>query len=81
MVPRVLQAVSNEVMRCNDRMLMDTMEGAYRIAREGDRRGREVAARCVFEGWEGVNWEEGPSKEQEWRFEGVGDVMGEEEFQ
>ena len=81
MVPRVLQAVSNEVMRCNDRMLMDTMEGAYRIAREGERRGREAAARCVFEGLEGVNWEEGPSKEQEWRFEGVGDVMGEEEFQ
>lgn len=57
MAPRVLQAVSSEIMRCNDRMLMDAMEG--------ERRGREVAAQCVFEGWEGVNWEEGLSKEQE----------------
>lgn len=72
MAPRVLQAVSNEVMRCNDQMLMDAMEGAYRIAREVERRGREVAAWCVFGGGEGVNWGEGSSKEQEWRFEGAG---------
>ncbi|KAF2681539.1 hypothetical protein K458DRAFT_420698 [Lentithecium fluviatile CBS 122367] len=30
-VGRVLQAVSNEVMRCNDKVLLDAMEGAYRV--------------------------------------------------
>ncbi|KAF2734105.1 hypothetical protein EJ04DRAFT_494088 [Polyplosphaeria fusca] len=56
---RVLQAVSNVVMRSGDKLLMDAVEGAYRIVRLVESRGREVAARSVFEGWEGVEWERG----------------------
>lgn len=67
-VPRVLHAISNEVMRCNDKMLMDAMEGAYRLVGEGEKSGRESAAKRVFDGWTGVYWEEGPLKEQAWRF-------------
>lgn len=67
--PRVLQAVSNEIMRCNDKMLLDAMEGAYRIVSTYERVGREAAARSVFEGWDGVRWDEGPTKEEEWRVE------------
>lgn len=68
-IPRVLQFISNEIMRSNDKMLMDAMEGAYRVVRLAERKGREEAARGCFEGWEGVNWEEGPMREEEWRFE------------
>lgn len=68
-IPRVLQAISNEVMRCNNKVYMDAMEGAYRVARLVVRKGREAAAQSVFDGWEGVSWWEGPRKEEEWRFE------------
>lgn len=70
-VARVLQAVSNQVMRCNDRVLMDAMEGAYKVQRVVERLGREAGGRCVFEGWEGVIWEEGPLREEAWSFEEV----------
>ncbi|KAF1957807.1 hypothetical protein CC80DRAFT_442739 [Byssothecium circinans] len=80
-VPQVLQAVSNVVMRSNDKDLMDAMEGAYRIVMEADRwgkgdEGRERAARKVFEGWDGVYWDDGPKRAEEWRFSEMVDLEG-----
>ncbi|KAL5401298.1 hypothetical protein PMIN06_004814 [Paraphaeosphaeria minitans] len=66
-VARVLQAVSNAIMRTGDGVLVDAMEGAYRIVKVERERGKEAAARTIFAGWEGVNWEEGPGREEEWR--------------
>lgn len=66
-VPRLMQAVSNAVMRTCDGLLMDAIEGAYRIVRVEMRTGKEEATKSIFEGWEGVNWEEGPRKGEEWR--------------
>jgi hypothetical protein len=73
-VGRVLQAVSNQVMRCNDKVLMDAMEGAYKIHRVVELMGREAGGRSVFAGWEGVVWEEGPLREEQWSFEEVVDM-------
>ncbi|CAI6340989.1 unnamed protein product [Periconia digitata] len=78
-VPRTLQAISNEIMRSNDKGYMDAMEGAYRISKEvdkdgGGKRGRERAAIKVFEGWDGVIWEEGPIMEEKLRFEEYADI-------
>lgn len=70
-VPRLLQAASNVVMRgecrsgAEKKMLMDAVEGAFVVVRLVEARGREVGARSVFEKWEGVDWE------REWR-EGEG---------
>ena len=69
-IARLLQSVSNVIMRNCDRVLMDAMEGAYRIIAEEQRGGREAAARTIFEKWEGVIWEEGPEREEQWRLEG-----------
>ena len=76
-VGRVLQAVSNQVMRCNDRVLMDAMEGAYKVQRMADRMGREAGGRSVFDGWKGVIWEEGPLREEQWSFEELVDLGSE----
>lgn len=58
-VPRALQAVSNEIIRSNDKGYMSAMEGVYRVAKEvdkdgGGQAGRDRAARKIFEGWDGV---------------------------
>lgn len=66
-IARVLQSVSNIVMRTCDTILMNAMKGAYRIVTEAQRVGKEAAARTIFEGWHGVIWEEGPKREEEWR--------------
>ena len=58
--PRVFQAVSNMIMRSNNSILMDGIEGAYKIVRLIEAQGLEVAARSIFDNWEGVNWESGP---------------------
>ncbi|KAF2468853.1 uncharacterized protein BDR25DRAFT_289796 [Lindgomyces ingoldianus] len=59
LIPRLLQAVSNEVVRSNQRVLVGAVEDAYRVVRLTEKRGREVGARGVFEGWEGVCWDDG----------------------
>ncbi|KAF2659685.1 hypothetical protein K491DRAFT_689032 [Lophiostoma macrostomum CBS 122681] len=58
-VQRVLQAVSNIVMRNYSRVVMDALEGACRVARVLEREGREAGARSIFEGWDGVYWDMG----------------------
>ncbi|KAF2439055.1 hypothetical protein P171DRAFT_490498 [Karstenula rhodostoma CBS 690.94] len=68
-IARVLQAVSNDVLRTGDAVLMDAMEGAYRMVKVEGLAGKEAAARTIFERWEGVYWEEGPGREEEWRRE------------
>ncbi|KAL5376832.1 hypothetical protein DPSP01_010243 [Paraphaeosphaeria sporulosa] len=68
-VARVLQAVSNAILRTGDGVLVDAMEGAYRIVKVERERGKEAAARTIFAAWEGVHWEEGPRREEEWRRE------------
>lgn len=68
-IARVLQGVSNAVLRTGDKVLMDAMEGAYRIVKVEKVEGKEAAARTIFERWEGVHWEEGPGREEEWRRE------------
>ncbi|PSN66070.1 hypothetical protein BS50DRAFT_574536 [Corynespora cassiicola Philippines] len=73
-IPRVLQAISNEVMRCNDGSLMDSVAGAFKIAKTARTCGKEVGARVVFEGWDGVNWDDGPKREEQMRFEELVDL-------
>ena len=42
-----------------NKKLMDAIEGAYKVVRLVATRGKEVAARSIFDGWDGVNWEDG----------------------
>lgn len=56
-IPRLLQAVSNSVIRSNSKILMNAIEGAYRVVRLAESKGVEAAAKSIFDGWEGVHWE------------------------
>ncbi|KAF2190256.1 hypothetical protein K469DRAFT_561453 [Zopfia rhizophila CBS 207.26] len=58
-IARVLQAVRNRLVRSGggDGLLMKALEGASRVVRLVEARGREVGAKSVFEGWEGVDWD------------------------
>ncbi|KAF2873826.1 hypothetical protein BDV95DRAFT_627627 [Massariosphaeria phaeospora] len=77
-VPRILQATSNVVMRCNNKLYMDAMEGAYRVVTVTQQWGKEAGARSLFDGWDGVNWDDGPRKEEEHRnFEEFCDIVEE----
>lgn len=67
LIARVLQSVSNVTTRTCDTVLMDAMEGAYRIVTQEQRVGKEAAVKSIFEKWEGVIWEEGPQRETQWR--------------
>ncbi|ORY17132.1 hypothetical protein BCR34DRAFT_556078 [Clohesyomyces aquaticus] len=58
LIPRLLQAVSNQIFRCNSKVLMDAVDGAFRIVRLTEKRGREVGAKGVFQGWDGLSWED-----------------------
>jgi hypothetical protein len=40
--------------------------GAQKIVNVFEQEGRENAARCVFEGWCGIRWDEGPLRAAEW---------------
>lgn len=57
----------------------EVLRGAERILDVFERQGREVAAKSVFEEWEGVRWEEGPRKAEEWELGQLihlGDIVG-----
>jgi hypothetical protein len=57
-VPRIMQAVSDTVMRGNCGVAMDALEGACRLARVAELKGVQFAARAVFQGWDGVSWDD-----------------------
>lgn len=55
-IPRVLQSCSNVVIRSNSKILMDAVEGAFKVVRLSDTGGKEAAAKSIFNGWKGVYW-------------------------
>ncbi|KAF2126541.1 hypothetical protein P153DRAFT_263401, partial [Dothidotthia symphoricarpi CBS 119687] len=65
-VRQVVGAVGRRVRREGEELLSEAIEGAERIVEIFDREGREKAAETVFGGWEGVDWNEGPVRADEW---------------
>ncbi|KAF2011304.1 hypothetical protein BU24DRAFT_354912 [Aaosphaeria arxii CBS 175.79] len=73
-IPRALQSISNLIMRSNNKILMDAIEGAYRMVRLEAVRGKEAAARGIFEDWNGVDWKHGISSV--WEVDEFADLGG-----
>ncbi|KAF2027426.1 hypothetical protein EK21DRAFT_71842 [Setomelanomma holmii] len=62
----VVDALASVIKKSGDTRFTDTFEGAVKLVRMFEDYGREMAAASIFEGWEGVHWEDGPRKAEEW---------------
>lgn len=65
----VMGALGREVMERGEGRVVEALEGAEKMFRTSRFYGKERAAESVFDGWEGVDWEEGPRKAEEWELE------------
>lgn len=65
-VGAVAEALCRTVRKIGSGKIIKVLDGAERIVDVHQREGRERAAKSVFDGWEGVNWDEGPTKAKEW---------------
>ncbi|KAF2848128.1 hypothetical protein T440DRAFT_429378, partial [Plenodomus tracheiphilus IPT5] len=43
--------------------------GAHTIIKMNERRGRVAAAECIFEDWEGIDWDGGPRRADQWEID------------
>jgi hypothetical protein len=70
----IVGALSRTVRRMSSgERVIEALEGAERIVEVCKREGRERAAESVFDGWEGVDWHDGPRRAQEWE-ESLADI-------
>jgi hypothetical protein len=62
----VVRTLSRVIRQSGDTKVIAALEGAVRIVDIVEREGVEKGAESIFEGWEGVNWEDGPRRADEW---------------
>ena len=65
-VGAVAEALCRTIRKTGRGKIIEVVEGAERVVGVNQREGRERAAESVFDGWEGVNWGDGPTKAKEW---------------
>ena len=65
-VRRFVQATGRILREHGDPCIIDAFKKVERVVSLRDSLGKEEAGRSVFDGWEGVNWEDGISKAAEW---------------
>lgn len=65
-VEKVVEAVGRIVMENGDKVTQRAYEGVEKVIRTLERERSQAAAKSVFEGWSGVDWDEGPKKAEEW---------------
>jgi hypothetical protein len=65
-VGNIVKALGRVIRQSGDVRLIEALEGAERLVKLSQSEGTEKAAESIFEGWEGVNWAEGPEKAKEW---------------
>jgi len=76
----VVRALSRLIRRTGDAKVIAALEGADRLVDLLVSDGPDRAAQSVFEGWEGVNWEDGPGKAEEWEMGSLVDLENEFDF-
>ncbi|KAI8932176.1 hypothetical protein NX059_011058 [Plenodomus lindquistii] len=57
-----------------DPIIEHAFEGALRIAELDKAEDKEVAARCVFQNWDGVYWDDGPTRADLWELDQLLDL-------
>ncbi|CAO2655150.1 Nn.00g102140.m01.CDS01 [Neocucurbitaria sp. VM-36] len=67
-VGRVIEGIGRVVRMSGDVQTIEACEGAEKIVEMFERVGSEKAARSIFEGWEGIDWDDGPRRAEEWEF-------------
>lgn len=65
-VRRIVEAVGRCVKGRGGILLDKATEEAERIVEVCEREGRDRAARRLFEQWEGVDWDEGQTRAEQW---------------
>jgi hypothetical protein len=65
-VARVTEAMGRVIRRKGDLRTIEALEGPERLVRVFGWYGKEEAAKSVFEGWEGMDWDDGPRRAEEW---------------
>lgn len=66
-IGRVIRAGSEgDPYAVNESIVGKALCGAEKIVAIFESYGRDAAAKSIFEGWEGVLWEEGPQRAKEW---------------
>ncbi len=63
---KVITAIGSVVIEKGDAVSIRVYHKALNIWHLVDTQGREQAAKSIFEDWEGVNWDEGPKRAEEW---------------
>lgn len=63
---RVVKSLSRMAQQSGDAKVIAALEGPNRLVDVLMEHGAEKAAMSIFEGWEGVDWEDGPRKAEEW---------------
>lgn len=67
-VRRVVGAIVQVVQSKDNDVAKVAIKGAKKIVETSERKGREEAAKGLFEGWSGVCWDEGPDRAEAWEF-------------
>jgi hypothetical protein len=62
----LVRALGRMIRQHGDVRIIEAFRGAEDVVEVLHGEGREKAAQNIFEGWDGVDWEEGPRKAQEW---------------
>ncbi|KAH7384358.1 hypothetical protein DE146DRAFT_223625 [Phaeosphaeria sp. MPI-PUGE-AT-0046c] len=70
----VVKALGRAVRESGDEIVVRALEGAEKVNRAARDEGGERAAETIFDGWAGVNWDEGPVRAQEWELSLLGDL-------
>jgi hypothetical protein len=65
-VEKVIEAIGRVVLKKGDLVTQRAYEGVKQAIRVLRREGNEAAAKSIFENWEGMDWEEGPVKAEDW---------------
>ncbi|EFQ93061.1 hypothetical protein PTT_09673 [Pyrenophora teres f. teres 0-1] len=75
-VANVVGAIGRAVGMGNHELARKAFTGAQVIVDVFEREGSDEAAKSVFEGWHGVDWEEGPGRAAEWEIRQLVDLDG-----
>ncbi|KAI1576177.1 RTA1 like protein [Pyrenophora tritici-repentis] len=73
-VTKIVGAIGRAVRMGDHELAEKAFKGAQVIVDTFEREGRDEAAKSVFEGWNGVDWEEGPKRAAEWEIKQLIDL-------
>lgn len=65
-VDKMIDAIGTVVLERGDLITQRAYEGVKQVIHISERKGSEAAAKSIFESWEGIDWDDGPVKAEDW---------------